>query len=281
MTLAEKGTELGGRVVRESRLPGLSTWLRVRDHREQQLHQLPNVRIYFDSELDAESVLEFGFPRVVVATGARWRRDGVGHHWTRSMPIAPGARVLSPDDVMDGTTLPRGRRVVVWDDDSYYMGGLMAEVLADMGCETHYLTPAPEASTWTRNTMEQHRIQALLLEKGVTIHPFANLNAIADGGITASCVFTGRTEEVEADAVVLVTSREPEDRLARELEARATDWRAAGIESVVTIGDALAPATIAHAVYAGRRYAEELDGAPDTGDEVPFKRELTELLPLT
>ena len=281
VTLAEKGTELGGRVVRESRLPGLSTWLRVRDHREQQLHQLPNVRIYFDSELDAESVLEFGFPRVAVATGARWRRDGVGHHWTRPMPIAAGARVLTPDDLMSRTSLARGQRVVVWDDDNFYMGGLMAEVLADMGCETRYLTPAPEVSTWTRNTMEQHSIQARLLEKGVRIHAFANLDAVEEGGITASCAFTGRIEEVEADAVVLVTSRESEDRLARELEARDADWHDAGIESVVAIGDALAPATIAHAVYAGRRYAEELDGAPDSGDAVPFKREITELLPLT
>ena len=59
----------------------------------------------------------------------------------------------------------------------------------------------------------------------------------------------------------------------------AADWPDAGIESVTTIGDALAPATIAHAVYAGRRYAEELDGPPVTGDEVPFKREITELFP--
>ena len=281
VTLAERGTELGGRVVRECRLPGLSAWARVRDHREQQLHQLPNVRIYFDSELDAASVLEFGFPRVVVATGARWRRDGVGHHWTRPMPIANGARVLTPDDVMDGATLPQGRQVLVWDDDHYYMGGLMAEVLVDMGCETHYLTPASEVSTWTRATMEQHFIHARLLEKGVKVHPFANLDAVADGGVTASCAITGRAEEVEADAVVLVTSREPEDLLARGLEARAVDWQAAGIESVTTIGDALAPATIAHAVYAGRRYAEELDGAPVTGDEVPFRREIAELFPLS
>ena len=280
VTLAEKGTELGGRVVRECRLPGLSAWARVRDHREQQLHQLPNVQIYFDSELDAASVLEFGFPRVVVATGARWRRDGVGHHWTRPMPIADGARVLTPDDVMDGATLPQGRRVVVWDDDHYYMGGLMAELLADMGCETHYLTPACEVSTWTRATMEQHFIHARLLEKGVKVHPFANLDAVGGGGVTASCAFTGRTEEVEADAVVLVTSRVSENRLAHDLEARAADWSDAGIESVVTIGDALAPATIAHAVYAGRRYAEELDGPAETGDEVPFKREIAELAPL-
>ena len=279
VTLAEKGTELGGRVTRECRLPGLSAWSRVRDYRVQQLHQLPNVQIYFDSDLNAESVLELGFPRVVVATGARWRTDGVGHHWTRPMPVAAGAEVLSPDDLMDGR-LPQGRRVVVWDDDHYYMGGLMAEVLADNGFETHYLTPAGEASTWTRNTMEQHFIQARLLEKGVRIHPFANLDAVARGSITASCTFTGQTEEVQTDAVVLVTSRRPVDRLAHDLEARAADWPSAGIESVTAIGDALAPATIAHAVYAGRRYAEELDGPPVTGDEVPFRREITELHPL-
>ena len=280
VTLAERGTTLGGRVARECRLPGLSAWGRVWDYREQQLHQLANVQVYFDSALDAESVMEFGFPRVVVATGARWRTDGVGHRWTRPMPIAGGARVLSPDDVMDGTALPERKRVVVWDDDHYYMGGLMAEVLADRGCETHYLTPASEVSTWTRNTMEQHFIQARLIGKGVSIRSFTNLDAVSEGAITASCAFTGRTEEIEADAVMLVTSRTPEDRLARELEARSADWSAAGIESVTAIGDALAPATIAHAVYAGRRYAEELDGPPVTGDEVPFRREIAELLPL-
>ena len=277
VTLAEKDTRLGGRVARECRLPGLSAWGRVRDYREQQLHQLVDVRVCLDSALDAEMVLEFGFPRVVVATGARWRADGVGHHWTRPMPVADGARVLTPDDVMDGAPPAAGARVVVWDDDHYYMGGVIAELLAARGCRTHYLTPAPEASTWTRNTMEQHFIQARLLESGVTVHGFTNLDAVREGGITTSCVFTGRTEEVEADAVVLVTSRTPEDRLARDLAARAADWPDAGIESVTAIGDALAPATIAHAVYAGRRYAEELDGPPDTGDEVPFRREIAEL----
>ena len=62
VTLAEKGTALGGRVARECRLPGLAAWGRVRDYREQQLHQLPNVQTYFDSDLDAASVLELGVP---------------------------------------------------------------------------------------------------------------------------------------------------------------------------------------------------------------------------
>ncbi|MDE0114878.1 MAG: NADH:flavin oxidoreductase, partial [Albidovulum sp.] len=62
-----------------------------------------------------------------------------------------------------------------------------------------------------------------------------------------------------------------------DLMARKDEWSAAGIEDVVAIGDALAPATIAHAVYSGRRYAEELDGPPETGDFAPFRREIAEL----
>ena len=195
------------------------------------------------------------------------------------MPIAEGAQVLTPDDVMDGT-LPDGKRVLVWDDDHYYMGGVMAELMADKGYETHYATPASEVSTWTRNTMEQHFIQAQMLEKGIAIRAHRNLDAIAKGSATLSCIFTGQSEELEADAVVLVTSRSPRDALLNDLKAREASWVDAGIESVTAIGDALAPGTIAHAVYAGRRYAEELDGEPVTGDSVPFRREIAELAPL-
>ncbi|MDD9982608.1 MAG: NAD(P)-binding protein, partial [Gammaproteobacteria bacterium] len=94
VTLAEAGTELGGRLCRESRLPGLATWIRVRDWRRGQLDKLPNVEVYFASELSAEHVLEFGFPRVVAATGARWTTAACD---VRSVPVPAtfGGRVLT------------------------------------------------------------------------------------------------------------------------------------------------------------------------------------------
>jgi dimethylamine/trimethylamine dehydrogenase len=46
------------------------------------------------------------------------------------------------------------------------------------------------------------------------------------------------------------------------------------------VGDAWSPGTIAAAVWEGRRYAEELDGAPSDGDEPPFRREVVALAPL-
>ncbi len=279
VSLADARRELGGRVALEARLPGLAAWIRVRDYRKGQIARMANVQVFLDSRLSADDVLAYGCPRVLIATGSRWRADGVGRHHLQPIAIAPDAEVLTPDALLAGE-LPRGRRVLVWDDDHYYMAGVLAERLAERGHEVHYVTPASEASTYTRLTMEQHFIQARLLGKGVRITAFRALNAIAPGAATLECLHTGALEHIATDAVVLVTARLPEDALAQELRARSAQWSAAGITDVRVIGDALAPATIAHATYAGRRYAEELDAPDDAGDAVPYQREMVQLEPL-
>ena len=69
VTLAEASTELGGRVLAESRLPGLAEWLRVHDWRAHELDKLPNVEIYRGSALTAPDILEYGFEHLAIATG--------------------------------------------------------------------------------------------------------------------------------------------------------------------------------------------------------------------
>ncbi|RJF86658.1 NADH:flavin oxidoreductase [Oleomonas cavernae] len=274
VVIAEAGTSLGGRVTREAKLPGLAAWARVRDYRLQQLHQLPNVETYFDSSLTADDVLGFGFEHVVVATGARWRGDGVGHQHTR--PVRFEAPILTPDDLMEGKR-PVGRTVVVWDDDHYYMGSVLAELLAGEGYSVTYVTPAAEVATWTRATMEQHFIQARLIETGIAIRTGLTLTAAANGEAQFACIYTRRPSTLPCDAIIPVTGRLPNESLFLALDAHRANWRDAGILSVTAIGDARAPATIAHAVHAGRRFAEELDAPPITGDTVPFKREIAGL----
>jgi dimethylamine/trimethylamine dehydrogenase len=274
--LAEATTELGGRVKQECRLPGLSAWGRVRDYRVQQLNQLPNVETFLDSHLDAEQVLSFGFNHLVIATGSGWRRDGIARFHTHPIDIADAAAVYTPDDVMAGREL--SGRVLIFDDDHYYMGGVMAELLQTKGCAVTLVTTAADVSNWTHNTMEQHRIQGRLMELGVALLPHKALASIGRTEAKLTCVMTGRESSMEFDAILLVTARAPEKVLGDALEARRAEWSDAGIKSVTAIGDALAPATIAHAVYAGYRYAEELDAA-DIGDAVPFRREVAALAP--
>ena len=77
VAVAEALEVFGGRVTRERTLPGLSAWGRVADYRLYQLGQKPNAALYPGSRLTAEEVLDFGFQHVCVATGSRWRADGV------------------------------------------------------------------------------------------------------------------------------------------------------------------------------------------------------------
>jgi dimethylamine/trimethylamine dehydrogenase len=276
VTLLEATRALGGRVVHESALPGLRAWRRVADHREQQLAGLEKVEVYRESPTTAEDVLGFGFEHVVVATGARWRADGVGRWHTRPVPVAAGSAVLTPDDLFAGER-PTGREVVVYDDDHYYLGGVLAELLAAEGHRVTVVTPATLASAWTVNTLEAGRVQARLLRAGVALRTSRALVGVAPGRVTTACVFTADADSVDADAVVMVTARLPRAELAGELLAARARWADAGIRSVTPIGDCLAPSTIAAAVHAGHRYARDL-GEPPRGD-VPFRRELTALSP--
>ena len=267
VTLAEAGAQLGGRVAREARLPGLSSWIRVRDYRKSQLEKMSNIGCYLHSRLTAADVLEYGIPRVAVATGCHWRRDGVGVSNPRAVRLREEAPApFTPDDLMalaagdgDARTLPEGGRMLVWDDDHYCMGGVLAEWLVLRGHEVCYVTAAAEVSAWTRNTMEQHFIHRRLLELGVELRVNEILCGIGLGEAEVACGFSGRRRHLRADGVVLVAARRPDDALFASLRQREGEWADAGIERVALIGDASAPGMIVHAVYDGRRYAEEMD----------------------
>ena len=274
VALAEAGTELGGRVARECRLPGLSAWGRVRDYRAGQIGKMSNVNVYRDSKLSADDILEFGFEHVAIAAGATWRRDGIARYNLLPIAIDAAMPVFTPDDLMDGQR-PIGH-VVVYDDDHYYMGSVLAELLVQNGNRVTFMTPSAKAAEWSFNTLEQGLIQSRLLELGVEVRVTRAVTEVKAGSVAASCTYTGRVEEIACDAVLMVTSRLPNDNLYTDLMAQEAKWADCGIQSVKAIGDAQAPAAIAWATYAGHRYAEEFDTA-DTGDALPFKREVAGL----
>ncbi len=271
VTLAEAAPEVGGRVLREARLPGLASWLRVRDCRLQELQTLPQVELYPASVMSAEDVLAFGAEQVVLATGARWRDDGVGRHHTLPLLFETKLARLTPDDLMDGLR-PEGDPVLLYDDDHGYMGSVLAELLCGEGREVILVIPAAEVASWTRNTMEQHRIQKRLLELGVRLELAKALLAVEDREAVVACVYTGREQRWEVGGLVLVTARLPRSELFAELCRDRERLERAGIRAVTVIGDAQNPATIAHAVYAGRRFAMELDADPEAVEAARFIR---------
>jgi dimethylamine/trimethylamine dehydrogenase len=129
----------------------------------------------------------------------------------------------------------------------------VAEKLLCMDLDVRFATPAGKVAEWAYTTEEQRRAQARLLELGVRLETGTLIQSLAGDKAVLACAYTGRTRDVAAASVVMVTSREPCDALYHELRGRV---------EIARIGDCSAPGIIAAAVYAGHRYARTLDMDP-------------------
>ena len=152
------------------------------------------------------------------------------------------------------------------------MGGVIAQLLADGGKTVTLVTPGPEVSCWTQNTMEQHRIEKALLDRGVTLIVKHTITGVASDSVSFACNTTDRLLSVETPALVMVTLRAPQNSLYFSLAGEAQEQLDELPFGLLRIGDCMAPSTIAAAVYDGHRAAREMDNRPDP-DSVPFKRE--------
>ncbi|CAB1076317.1 Histamine dehydrogenase [Olavius algarvensis Delta 1 endosymbiont] len=269
VTLAEASTELGGRVAAECRLPGLAEWRRVIEYRIHQIKRMTNVDVYLDSRLTVQDILSYDFDRIILATGAFWRRDGVGRWHSTPVKSFDSQRVFTPDDIMADVELPGP--VMLFDDDHYYMGAVLAEKLQTLGLDVTLVTSAGTIGEWSFNTEEQMRTQRRLLNLGVDILTGQTVNGLEGDAAEIICVYTGKSLRHPTASLVTVTARKPQDALYRQLASDPLVLEESGIKSIVRIGDCRAPGIIAAAVYAGHRAAREMD-APDPGD-VSFRRE--------
>ncbi|MCP4332623.1 MAG: FAD-dependent oxidoreductase, partial [Gammaproteobacteria bacterium] len=246
VTLAEASDQLGGRVQGESNLKGLAAWLRVRDNRVYELERLANVEIFLESSLSAEEILQFEFANVFIATGSKWRRDGIGRSRRQAITGIDRVNALTPDDIMDGIALPNGP-VVVYDDDQGYMGGVVADHLSTLGHDIVLVTSASVVSPWTAFTLEQERIQRGLIEQGVEIRANEAVTLAEPGQIETACVFSGQKKRIPCESLVLVTERNSENTVATMLASLCDDTPGKVIQTLEIIGDALAPGLIADA----------------------------------
>ncbi|SPJ30620.1 oxidoreductase [Falsiruegeria mediterranea] len=254
--LAEASREIGGRIAREASLPGMSEYIRVKDYREQQLLEMPNVEIFRESRLTVDDVISVEADHVAIATGARWRKEYYDDECFR--PIARGealTRVFTPDDIMDGN-LPNGP-TLIFDGDGYYMASVIAERIRADGHAVTLVTPSDSVSDWAGKTSERWRIRTQLHRLGIDILPSHSLTHFLGDEASLNCIYSGRETKLPVQNIVMVTARKPNEGLYKALCLRLENEKRPF--SLTRIGDCEAPGIIAAAVYAGHRYAQELE----------------------
>ena len=264
VTVAERDSEFGGRVRLEGGLLGLSAWKRVMDYRLYQLRQLPNVSLYAESEITEENIVEVDTDHIVVATGANWRNDGLGS--TSYAPL-PGfaEHALNPTDIMIGTEV--GHSVVVYDDDHYYMGNVIAAHLASQGVTVHLVCPLPTIGEWMGYTLEQPRMIEQMVELGVHLYPNTVASAWNGSALSVTRADTGQAlPDIAGHSLINVSARTPRESLLNELKNQPEL-----APRISAIGDCVAPNIIQSAVFSGHAEARRLIGdVPESG---PYKRE--------
>ena len=266
--LAEAGRELGGRVLRESKLHGLGQWIRVRDWRVQpDREDAERVRLPGERDDARTTSWPWRMPTVILATGAVWRSDGFGRRNHKPIPAEPGAILLSPDDVMDGTAIdgPGGRvrrrrllhgRRTGRDVAPAWAGGDAGHALAaGFGVDGEYAGAGEDPAPGDGGRDRRDRQPA-------TSPPCARAR------VELACVFTGRKQTRVARSVVLVTARRSRAELYDALPDQVGQH---GLRTLLRVGDCFQPGTIATAVFGGRRVAEGLD--QPASDIIAFRTE--------
>ncbi len=275
--LVEAQDDMGGIMRWIPQLPGLGEWARVVNYRKIQIDKLRNVEFIPNTELDAPGVKEYGAEIVVIATGGYWATDGLNGatHDTISGADASQPWQLTPEQIMrNGKPVP-GERVLIVDNDGYFMGVSLAEKLASEGKKVTIMTHLGHIAPYMHFTLEAPNQHRKLHKLGVEIVTYQMPTQLEQGKVTSAHVYDEEhLTEWDADAVVLVTQRRSNEALYRELKdsVGVDALHEEGITGFYRIGDCEAPRLVADCVFSGHRLAREIDsGNPEV--PLPFKRE--------
>ena len=264
VAIADSNKELGGRINMESKLPGMTSYKRVVDYRVNQINQLSNVDVFLDNTLSPDDVLELGFDHVVTATGSAWQ-PSIMDEKSAPVLIDKTDTIFTPENVLNGCELKSP--VIIFDFDYYYMGGLMAEYIKDLGHEVTIITPFDKVSPWSFNSNEIDEIQLRLQEKDIRVITQCRIKKVKDSSVKLIHKVSHEETDIDRGSLVLVGYRKQNDSLFSDLNSREEDLKTSGIKSLQNIGDSNAPGAVVHAVFAGHLYANTFDQEDNCSDD--------------
>jgi len=280
--LREAENEIGGRVRKIVKYPGLSEWGRITTYRQIQLQKLKNVEVHTGvGKMTADQILSYGADKVVLATGAPWSKTGVNcvTHSTVDGIDASLPYICTPEQVMlEGKEV--GDNVIVLDADGYFTGVSIAEYLADQGKNVTIVTPLRGVAPYTHFTLEAPNLHRMMYEKKIhekSLHWVTNVEKgkatlyylFRDGYKREAGPTLGKmprrvgtdTVELKFDSMVVVSARIPNDGIYKQLKTRQSEWEKNDIGGVYLAGDCYAPGLIAQAVFEGHRIAREFESS--------------------
>ena len=190
---------------------------------------------------------------VVVATGARYRRDGFQGQTGKPLPGWETGNCVTWDEVALDKVKVSGEVLVV-DELADVAAPLTAVKLAKLGARVRLLTKWPMIGWETAAEVYLHWILTYLYEAEVEMITNHAVKSINGAEVEIANIYQpSRTRPVSADAIVMATARSSENALYHLLRQRGV--------SVEAIGCAVAPRTVYEATLEGHRAARKIGAA--------------------
>ena len=252
----EREPEVGGHVRAYGALPNrtqygtIATWLAEQARGNGAVIKTGNAITAenLDAVLSAEQP-----DHVVVATGARYRRDGFQGQTAKPLPGWESGRCVTWDEVALDKITASGD-VLVIDEMADVAAPLTAVKLARLGAKVRLLTKWPMVGWETTAEVYLHWVLTYLYEAEVEIITDHAVKRINGSEVEIVNVYApSKTRPITADTIVMATARASENALYHLLRERG--------RSVEAIGCAIAPRTVYEATLEGHRAARKL-GAP-------------------
>lgn len=273
VVLLEACDDLGGGLSRWARLPGREWFRKGVDWWASELTHL-GVDVRLGTEATAETVLSERPDAVIIATGSWYSRTGRSGFLNRDIAGHDQDFVYRPEDILLAGVRPKGK-VVLLDGEGNHAGPGIAEILANAGADVELVTSAfAPVGQDLMYTGEVGFVVGRMKAAGITISTQTYLRSIDDHAVTLYDVFTEAERTItDVEAVVLATSRVPNDSLTDALEGK--------VMQLFTVGDALAPRPLASASFEGQKFARLIgeSDAPTTFNEVFWPDEPHENMP--
>jgi 2,4-dienoyl-CoA reductase-like NADH-dependent reductase (Old Yellow Enzyme family)/thioredoxin reductase len=190
---------------------------------------------------------------IVVASGARYRRDGFQGQTGKPLPGWETAHCVTWDEVALDKVKVAGE-VLVIDEMADVAAPLTAVKMAKLGAKVRLLTKWPMIGWETTAEVYLHWILTYLYEAEVEMITDHAVKRISGTEVEIVNIYApSRSRRLKADTIVMATARSSENAMYHLLRERG--------RSVEAIGCAIAPRTVYEATLEGHRAARKL-GAP-------------------
>jgi hypothetical protein len=191
---------------------------------------------------------------IVVATGARYRRDGFQGQTGRPITGWETGKCVSWDQIALNEVRPTLGEVLVIDEMADVAAPLTAVKLAKDGAKVRLLTRWPMIAMETVPEVYFHWIMTYLQESAVELITSHIVRRITGKQVEIANVYLPtNVRRVNADLIIMATARTSETEIYHVLSERKV--------SVEAIGCALAPRTVYEATLEGHRAARKLSDA--------------------